>query len=225
MAGDPFNLDRFVAAQAGGVYEQALAELGRAASAATGCGSSSPAPRSRPQRDRQIYGLSGIDEARAYAAHPLLGSGCANAAERSCRISRPEREAILGPIDALKLRSSMAIFAEAVPDEPLFADLLAANGLANLDSDQRPPKTACDRLIAKADAIDVPPVAAQIDRPRASPGAEHRTRPGILHSAIFEANVEIAQANGALIVHSLTARWRVWPGALIISVSRPLTVL
>jgi len=27
MAGDPFNLDRFVAAQAGGVYEQALAEL------------------------------------------------------------------------------------------------------------------------------------------------------------------------------------------------------
>jgi uncharacterized protein (DUF1810 family) len=35
-------------------------------------------------------------------------------------------EAILGPIDALKLRSSMQIFAEAVPDEPLFTEVLAA---------------------------------------------------------------------------------------------------
>jgi uncharacterized protein (DUF1810 family) len=32
-------------------------------------------------------------------------------------------EAILGPVDAMKLRSSMLIFAEAVPDEPLFDEV------------------------------------------------------------------------------------------------------
>ena len=37
-------------------------------------------------------------------------------------------EAILGPVDALKLRSSMQIFAEAAPDEPLFQKVLAAAG-------------------------------------------------------------------------------------------------
>ncbi len=38
-------------------------------------------------------------------------------------------EAILGPVDALKLRSSMMIFAEAVPDELLFREVLAARGI------------------------------------------------------------------------------------------------
>ena len=36
----------------------------------------------------------------------------------------------MGPIDAMKLRSSMAIFAGAAPDEPLFRKLLAAIGEA-----------------------------------------------------------------------------------------------
>jgi len=75
----------------------------------------------------KFYGLSGVAEARAFAAHPLLGERL----RASCRAILPHlaatsAEAILGSVDALKLRSSMAIFVEAVPDEPLFAAVLAA---------------------------------------------------------------------------------------------------
>ena len=77
----------------------------------------------------KFFGLSGIEEARAYLAHPLLGQRL----RACCRAILPHlrdepAEAILGPVDALKLRSSMEIFAEAAPDEPLFQDVLAAAG-------------------------------------------------------------------------------------------------
>ena len=77
----------------------------------------------------KYYGLDGIDEARAYQANPLLGQRL----RACCRAILPHlrdepAEAILGPVDALKLRSSMEIFAEAAPDEPLFQDVLAAAG-------------------------------------------------------------------------------------------------
>lgn len=124
---DPFNLDRFVAAQAGGVYEQALAELraGRKQShwmwfifpQHCDLGRSATA---------KFYGLSGIDEARAYTAHPLLGERlreCCRAILPHLATDRPED--ILGPVDALKLRSSMELFAAAAPDDPLFPQLLA----------------------------------------------------------------------------------------------------
>ena len=128
MAGDPFNLDRFVAAQAGGVFEQALAEL------QDGCKRSHWMWFIFPQhRDlgrsatARFYGLSGVDEARAYAEHPLLGERLRQCARAVLpHLATIGAEAILGPIDALKLRSSMQILAEAVPDEPLFAKVLAA---------------------------------------------------------------------------------------------------
>ena len=70
---DPFRLQRFVDAQAG-VYETALAELraGRKRThwmwfvfpQVTGLGLSPMA---------QAYAISGLDEARAYLAHPVLG--------------------------------------------------------------------------------------------------------------------------------------------------------
>lgn len=75
----------------------------------------------------KFFGLSGVDEASAYLAHPLLGERL----RCCCRALLPhlsQRSAadILGQVDALKLRSSMQIFAEAEPEEPLFAELLAA---------------------------------------------------------------------------------------------------
>lgn len=75
----------------------------------------------------KYYGLSGVAEARAYLAHPLLGERL-----RACcrtilpHLRRQPAEAILGPVDALKLCSSMQIFGEAAPDEPLFGEVLAA---------------------------------------------------------------------------------------------------
>ena len=117
---DPFNLQRFVAAQQD-VYETALAELHAGAKRShwmwfifpqlKGLGRSAMA---------EYYGLAGADEATAYAAHPVLGPRlreCAGALLPHLASRSPEQ--ILGPVDALKLRSSMRLFAEAVPDEPL----------------------------------------------------------------------------------------------------------
>lgn len=132
MTGDPYNLQRFVDAQAGGLFEQALTEL--------------QAGRKHghwiwfifPQHvdlgrspTAKYYGLSGIDEARAYLAHPLLSERL----RTCCRAVLPHlldepAESILGPIDALKLRSSMKIFSEANPDEALFGKVLEAASAA-----------------------------------------------------------------------------------------------
>lgn len=128
MAGDPFNLDRFVSAQSSGVYEQALTELhaGRKQSHWIWFIFPQHADLGR-SATAKYYGLSGVDEARAYAEHPLLGErlrACCRAVLPHLR--REPAAAILGPIDALKIRSSMEIFAEAAPDEPLFRELLGA---------------------------------------------------------------------------------------------------
>ena len=128
MAEDPFNLDRFAAAQAGGVYQQALAELRDGRKRSHWMWFIFPQHRDLGRSaTAKFYGLSGVEEARAYAAHPLLGGRlreCAGAILPHLATSSPED--ILGPTDALKLKSSMAIFAEAMPGEDLFQQLLQA---------------------------------------------------------------------------------------------------
>ena len=125
--GDSFDLQRFVEAQdAGGTYERALAELrgGRKLShwmwfvfpQVAGLGRSPMAAR---------YAISGLEEARAYLAHPVLGPrlrACAGALAQQQGRSAVQ---ILGEVDALKLRSSMTLFARAAPGEALFTDVLA----------------------------------------------------------------------------------------------------
>lgn len=70
------------------------------------------------------YGLSGLAEARAYLAHPLLGPRL-----RTCvdgLMSHADRGvvAVLGA-DAVKLRSCLTLFARATTDDALFRDALA----------------------------------------------------------------------------------------------------
>ena len=126
MAGDPFDLDRFVAAQdAGGAHDRALAEL-RAGDKRghwmwfvfpqiAGLGRSAMAQR---------YAIGGLEEARAYLAHPVLGPRLREAAGALAALATTDAEAVLGGIDALKLRSSMTLFHRAEPAEPVFADVL-----------------------------------------------------------------------------------------------------
>ena len=122
-----FDLERFVRAQDdGGTYEAAVAELrsGRKRShwmwfvfpQVAGLGSSPMA---------QQFALSGLDEARAYLAHPVLGSRLVEAARALTGLPGGDPVAVLGPVDALKLRSSMTLFAHAAGGEPVFADVLA----------------------------------------------------------------------------------------------------
>lgn len=126
MAGDPFDLQRFVDAQSGGVFEQALAELEAGRKRSHWMWFVFPQHRDLGRSSTaKFYGLGGIEEARAFAGHPLLGDRL----RQCCRAILPHlreatAEAILGPVDALKLRSSMEIFAAAAPDEPLFLEVL-----------------------------------------------------------------------------------------------------
>jgi uncharacterized protein (DUF1810 family) len=128
MSGDPFNLERFIEAQAGGVYERALAELNAGRKTGHWMWFIFPQHRSLGRSSTAIfYGLSGTEEAAAYADHPLLGKRL----RHCCRSVLPHLEVepavdIFGPIDALKLRSSMEIFAAAVPMEELFRRVMGA---------------------------------------------------------------------------------------------------
>lgn len=128
MTGDPFNLGRFIVAQAGGVYEQALTELNSGRKRSHWMWFIFPQHRDLGRSSTaKFYGLSGIEEAAAYADHPLLGERL----RQCCRAVLPHlldapAEDIFGPIDALKLRSSMEIFAEAVPGEELFGNIIDA---------------------------------------------------------------------------------------------------
>ncbi len=123
---DPYDLQRFVAAQdAGGTYQRAVGELrnGRKAShwmwfvfpQVAGLGYS---PAS------QTYAISGLEEARAYLAHPVLGARLIECAAILAGLAGRTAEQVLGEVDALKLRSSMTLFMHAAPGEPVFRQVL-----------------------------------------------------------------------------------------------------
>ena len=118
------DLERFVEAQAP-VYEAALAELrnGRKTShwmwfvfpQIAGLGRSSMSQR---------YAIASLEEARAYLAHPILGPRLRACAEAVLGAKAGSIEAVLGGIDATKLRSSMTLFHRAAPEDPLFTAVL-----------------------------------------------------------------------------------------------------
>jgi uncharacterized protein (DUF1810 family) len=112
-AGDPFNLLRFVDAQSGGVYEQALGEIRAGEKRSHWMWFIFPQHRDLGRSPTaKYYGLSGKDEARAYLEHPLLGPRyreCVAAVREQVEAGR-SMEAIFGELDAMKFRSSVEIF-------------------------------------------------------------------------------------------------------------------
>lgn len=63
------------------------------------------------------YAVSGLDEARAYLAHPVLGPRLLEVVATVLDAPADSAEALFGGIDAVKARSSMTLFARAA-DEP-----------------------------------------------------------------------------------------------------------
>lgn len=122
---DEHDLQRFLDAQAGGAYERAVQELrdGRKRShwmwfvlpQLAGLGRSDMARR---------YAVSGLTEARAYLDHPVLGARLRECATALTDLPTADPVAVLGGIDAVKLRSCMTLFAAADPDEPVFRQVL-----------------------------------------------------------------------------------------------------
>jgi uncharacterized protein (DUF1810 family) len=119
-------LDRFHSAQdEDGTYARALAEL-RAGSKRShwmwfvfpqlaGLGQSAMS---------RAYAIASLAEAQAYLADPVLGARLRESAAALLEHEDGDAEGILGPVDALKLRSSMTLFSRADPSEALFAGVL-----------------------------------------------------------------------------------------------------
>ncbi len=120
MAEDPYNLQRFVAAQAP-VYDGVRAELknGRKVNhwmwfifpQIAGLGRSAMAQR---------YAISSLREAEAYLKHPVLGSRLRECVRLVIQIDGKSAYEILGSPDDLKFHSCLTLFARAAPDEEVF---------------------------------------------------------------------------------------------------------
>jgi uncharacterized protein (DUF1810 family) len=121
------DLERFVAAQdANRTYDRALGELraGRKTGhwmwfvfpQVAGLGRSAMS---------QEYAVADLAEAAAYLAHDVLGPRLLQCCRALLDLDGDaSAERVLGGIDAVKLRSSMTLFARADPGESLFTEVL-----------------------------------------------------------------------------------------------------
>lgn len=122
---DPFDLNRFVAAQER-VYHDVLDELGRGRKTGhwiwyifpqiKGLGRSATSRR---------FSISSIDEAKAYLEHPILGPRLRECTQLVIDGEGRTAEQIFGYPDYLKFRSCMTLYGHADPDDPVFIDALA----------------------------------------------------------------------------------------------------
>jgi uncharacterized protein (DUF1810 family) len=122
---DPFDLERFRTAQAG-VYDRALAELRAGCKRGHWIWFVFPQMRGlgRSEMSRR-YAIGSLAEARAYLADATRGPRLRACCEALVALGDgAEIGAVMGGIDALKLRSSMTLFALADPSEPLFERVL-----------------------------------------------------------------------------------------------------
>ena len=124
MTDDPFNLSRFVSAQARD-YEIAREELrnGRKRThwiwyifpQIDGLGYSA---------NSKFYAIKSKAEAQKYLEHPLLGARLLECANILLKLEGRSASEILGSPDDLKLKSSMTLFAAVQSQEPAFARVL-----------------------------------------------------------------------------------------------------
>ena len=120
------DLVRFVEAQdSGGTYATALAELRRGHKTSHWMWFVLPQVAGLGQSPTAVYyGVRGLEEARAYLAHPVLGPRLLECVDVLAVLDTSDPVEVLGRIDAVKLRSSMTLFAATAPQEPLFASVL-----------------------------------------------------------------------------------------------------
>ena len=127
MPEDPdldLDLDRFVLSQAP-IYDEVLQELrgGRKTGhwiwfifpQIAGLGYSETS---------RYYAISSLDEARSYLVHPVLGPRLHECAGVVAATEGRTAEQMFGPVDAMKVRSSMTLFLRAAPGEAVFRQVL-----------------------------------------------------------------------------------------------------
>jgi uncharacterized protein (DUF1810 family) len=120
------DLQRFLDAQDGGdTYQRALAELrgGRKASHWMWFVFPQRAGLGHSAMSRE-YAIGSPEEVRAYAEHPVLGPRLVECAEALLAHEDKSAAEIMGEVDAVKLRSSMTLFARVAPEQPVFRQVL-----------------------------------------------------------------------------------------------------
>lgn len=138
---DVYELERFVRAQQP-LIERVRAELAAGEKAShwmwfifpqlRGLGASATARR---------FGLSGLAEARAYLAHPLLGARLRECTRLVLAVEGRSVEEIFGYPDYLKLRSCLTLFAQAAAPDDGPEDRVFSEALAKYYSGEADPKT------------------------------------------------------------------------------------
>lgn len=123
---DPFNLQRFLDAQKND-YADALREIKQGYKQSHWIWFIFPQMRGLGQSSMaEYYGISSIEEARAYLDHPTLR---ARLIEISTALLQHKGKStayeILGTIDAIKVHSSMTLFDHIMPNS-IFAEVLDA---------------------------------------------------------------------------------------------------
>ena len=117
---DPFNLQRFVDAQAP-VYAEVLDELGAGAKTTHWMWFVFPQLKELGKSPlAKKYGIASLAEALAYLEHPLLGQRLLECTERMLALQGKTALEILGNPDDLKFRSCMTRFMAAKPDLPIW---------------------------------------------------------------------------------------------------------
>jgi uncharacterized protein (DUF1810 family) len=87
----------------------------------------------------QRFAIGSLDEARAYLADAVLGARLLECARILVELGESDAQLIFGGIDAIKLRSSMTLFARAAPDVHVFQAVLDQyfGGMADEGTEQR----------------------------------------------------------------------------------------
>ena len=124
MAADPYELERFVAAQSP-LIDAVRGELRRGFKTShwmwfifpqlAELGASAMAKR---------YGIESVREARAYLEHPVLGPRLLECCGMLLQVPNDDIEDILGHPDDLKFRSCLTLFMTADPDQEVFRQCL-----------------------------------------------------------------------------------------------------
>jgi uncharacterized protein (DUF1810 family) len=130
---DPFNLERFVDAQAP-VYEQVRRELMAGQKQSHWMWFVFPQIAGLGQSAMSIrFAIASMAEAKAYLAHPVLGPRLRECARLALEVADKTARDIFGSIDEIKFRSSMTLFAEAASDEDVFQRCLDKYFAGKLD--------------------------------------------------------------------------------------------
>jgi uncharacterized protein (DUF1810 family) len=130
---DPFNLQRFIDAQHP-IYGQVRDELQAGQKESHWMWSTFPQIKGLgTSPTAQKYAITGIDEAKAYLDHPLLGFRLRECTQLVNGVVGRSINDIFGYPDNLKFHSSMTLFAHVSPEDKMFTAALTKYFHGELD--------------------------------------------------------------------------------------------